>query len=258
MKKIYFILIAFFGLATMFSSCEKNAVQELSTVGIEAQVKFFNFAPGSPSINFFVDTTKISGILSSTGTVSTTGVAYGVVFPSAGKYATIKAGISPLNGKIPSTATLDPNLTISNLLATIESGKYYSFYTSGIYNSTTKNAEAFIIEDIIPARDTSVANVRFVNAISNSNPLTFVLKSTTVGSTEVVGAVGVAYKMATPFYNTPQTVVDIYIRNAGSTTNLATLTSVSLVKGRVYTITSRGDITSTGTTKPALDNTTNK
>lgn len=257
MKKIHFILTAFFGLTVMFSSCEKNAVQELPSIAIEAQVKLFNFAPNSPSVNFFSDTTKISAIVSTTGIVVATGTAYGSSFP-ASNYITIAAGSSTLTAKIPSTATADANLAVSNLLATVESDKYYSFYTSGIYNTTTKTAEAFIIEDIIPVRDTSSAYIRFVNAISNAAPLNFVAKSTTAGSVEVSLATGIAYKAGSEFIKVPQTTIDVYLRNASSTTNLVTRTAISLIKGRAYTITARGDITSTGTTKPALDFTSNR
>lgn len=97
-----------------------------------------------------------------------------------------------MSGKI--AATVDKDLAIANVNATIADGKAYSLYLSGFYNTTTKTVEGFVVEDNFPATiDFSQATVRFVNAISNANPLTLYAKNTLTGTEVPVGA-AVAYK----------------------------------------------------------------
>ena len=71
----------------------------------------------------------------------------------------------------------------------------------------------------------------------------------------------VAYKGAGTFTPLPEGVYTLTTRYAGSATNVITRTGVSFLAGRVYTVTSRGDITVTSTTaatRPQLDNTANR
>lgn len=256
MKKIYILIAIFISVITILS-CKKNAIQELPTVELGAQVKFFNFAPNSPSINFFANTDKLSGALSATALVSTTAVSYGSVFPAT-NYASIASGSYAFKGVIPESAAVDPSLAVTNLQSSVEKGKYYSFYTCGFYNTAAKTTDAFIVEDVFPAVDSSAAYVRLVNTISNASPLTFVIKTNGV---ETTLATGVAYKGASAFVKVPQAVYDLYARNAGVTTNLITRTAVSFLKGRVYSVSARGDITIVSTTltnRPFFDNTTNR
>jgi hypothetical protein len=71
----------------------------------------------------------------------------------------------------------------------------------------------------------------------------------------------VAYKAAGSFVALPPGVYDLSTRVSGSTVNAISRTAVSLVAGRVYTISSRGDITIVSTTlanRPQLDFTPNR
>jgi len=167
-----------------------------------------------------------------------------------------------LAGKI--AAATDKDLAISSVNATIEDGKYYSFYMSGFYNTTTKTVEGFIVEDnFSDATDFTMATVRFVNAISNANPMTLFAKNTTTATDTAVGA-EVAYKAAGAFVTLPAGAYDLSTRYTGSATNVLTRPGVSFNAGRVYTITARGDITVAPTTtcgstnKTCLDNTANR
>jgi hypothetical protein len=118
-----------------------------------------------------------------------------------------------------------------------------------------------MVEDAFPgAIDYSVATVRFVNAISNSQPMTMFAKNTTTAAEAAVGG-SVAYKSGGTFVDLAPGVYDLSTRLAGQTTNAIARTGVSFSAGRVYTITARGDITITSTTatnRPFLDNTTNR
>lgn len=244
--------------ATTLSSCEENAVQEIAGPAEGAHIRFFNFGVNAPGVNFYADETKMTAISSTTGNESTSGVTYGNV-GSGGFYGVIAPGQHTLSGRI--AAATDKDLPISTVAATLEDGKHYSFYQSGFYNSATKRVDAFLVEDpFIQDIDWSVAYVRFVNAISNAQPMAlYVTHQTTDVETKIGGEV--AYKGASPFVAIPNGVYDLATRYAGSTSNAITRTGVSFSAGRVYTIGALGDITVTASeaaTRARLDNTANR
>ena len=227
-----------------------------------SRIRFFNFGVNAPSVNFYADQTKMTATQSTTGVEATSGVSYGGV-GAGGAYDAIAPGSHTLSGKI--AATTDKDLAIANVTTTVDDGKYYSFYLSGIYNTTTKQSDAFVVaDDFTVPTDFSMATVRFVHAISNANPMTLYAKNTTSGTETAIGA-EVAYKGAGAFVNIPTGTYDLSTRYTGSSTNALTRTSVPFAGGRVYTITARGDITVTPTAtscgsanRTCLDNTTNR
>lgn len=255
MKRLQYILVLL--CTTALYSCEKNAVQDITGDPPKAQIKFFNFGVNAPGVNFYANDTKMTAISSTTGNESVTGVIYGGV-GAGGFYSGIAPGQYTFKGKI--AATVDKDLAISNITGTIASGKYYSLYQSGIYNATAKTVDGFILEDMIPASlDTGRAYVRFVNAISNANPMILYAKNANTGAEVAIGA-AVAYKAGSAFVAVPNGVYDLNTRYTGSAANIITRLAVSFSRGRIYTIGARGDITVTasGTNKPALDNTLNR
>lgn len=244
--------------AVLLSACDKDAVQQLTGPVAGSRIKFFNFGVNAPAVNFYANDTKVTAVVSATGTESTNGVAYGGV-GSGGLYSAIEPGQYTLSGKI--AAATDKDLAISTLSATLEDGKNYSFYQSGFYNTTTKTVEGFVVEDPMPAEfDYTQAYVRFVHAISNANPMTLIVKNTaTAAETQIGGPV--AYRSGGAFVGVSPGAYDLSTRFTGTTTNAITRTAVSFAAGRVYTIGARGDITVTSTTatnRPFLDNTTNR
>lgn len=237
--------------------CDKNAVQDLLvSPPAAAQVKFFNFGVGAPNVNFYANDTKLTAISSTVGSESIIGTAYGAA-AGGGFYVAVDPGQYDLNGRI--TATTDKDLAVSHVNTTLATGKRYSLYQSGFYNTTTKTVEAFIIEDDFTTPTSfAVASVRFVNSISNANPMTLYARATTADSTVVAIGGDVAYKSAGPWTSLPTGSYDLYTRYTGSTTNLILRTAVGFAGGRVYTVTARGDITSSATARvPTLDNTAN-
>jgi hypothetical protein len=256
--------------AAAIAACDKNGVQNITAPATGASVKFFNFGVGAPGVNFYANTQKLSAISTtacqppndttavckSTGSESTTGVAYAAA-GSGGFYNAIAPGATTLTGKI--AAATDKDLAISPVTATLENGKYYSYFISGIYDAAAKKVDAFVVEDPIPGTiDPTQAYVRFVNAVSNSQPMTLFAKSTVTGNESAVGST-VAYKAAGTFTAIPGGVYDLNTRNAGSSTNVVTRTAVSFNAGRVYTVTARGDqVTTVTANRPALDNTANR
>lgn len=244
--------------AVALTACDKTAVQDITGPVPSARIKFFNFGVNAPAVNFYAGDTKMTAISSSNGSESTLGVSYGAV-GSGGFYAAINPGQYTFSGRI--SAATDKDLPISTVAATIADGKSYSFYQSGIYNTTSKSVEAFVVEDNFPATiDYTVGYVRFVNAISNANPMTMYATNTTTLVETPVGAV-VPYKSGGAFTALPNGVYTLTTRYTGSATNAITRTGVNFSAGRVYTITARGDITVTSTTastRPFLDNTINR
>jgi len=254
-------------VATM-TACDKNAVTIIA--GPQeggANVKFFNFAVGGPSVNFYINNYKASAVSAtgcailtddnrqaceSSGLESTAGVAYGGA-AGGGYYADVVPGQITLSGRI--SATTDKNLSIANLPANVETGKFYSFFLSGIYNTTAKSSESFIVEDVMPPADFSVAYVRFVNASSTTQPMTLWLKNRTTSDSLAIGGT-VAYKSAGTFVAVPEGSYDLVTRNAGSVTAVFSRTAVSFFRSRAYTIAARGN-TATASTM-LLDNTANR
>ena len=263
--------------ALLLAACgERNSLHDITAPTEGTFVRFFNFGPSAPSVNFYANDKKLTAGSStscsdpvtgattdqtclSSGKESTTGTAYGNAANGVnGLYSSIAPGSYTLSGRI--TAATDNGVAISNTQTTLENGKFYSYYVSGIYNSTTKQAEAFIVEDPLPEFDYAKANVSFVNAISNSQAMTLYAKSQTSGVETAIGG-AIAYKSGGPFVAIPEGIYDLSTRVSGSSTDVITRTAVSFTAGRVYTITARGDITvtsSTAATRPILDNTPNR
>lgn len=251
---------AFAALLTVLAlaGCDENAVQQIDGPPAGSWVKFFNFGVNAPQVNFYAGPTKMTAISSTTGIESTIGVGYGSV-GSGGFYGSIQPGTYDFAGKI--AATVDKDLAIATVNQAVVDGKAYSFYLSGIYNTTTKTSDGFIVEDNFPAAfDYTQAYVRFVHAISNANPLTLDATNTTTAAVVTIGT-EVAYKGATAFVAVPAGVYNLTTRYSGAGTNAPARTAVSFVAGKVYTIGARGDITVVSTTltnRPFLDNTTNR
>lgn len=221
-----------------------------------ARIKFFNFSVGSPGVNFYGNDTKMTAISSSTGAESTTGTTY-TNAGAGGLYVGIAPGQYTFSGRI--AAATDKDLAISTAAQAIATGKMYSFYQSGIYNTATKSTDSFVLEDNWTIPTDTLAHVRFVNAISNApSPIQLVIKSQATGSSEVTIGGATAYKSATEFVPVPGSVYDLYGRYPGSAINVFTRTGVSFSGRRVYTVTARGDATSSvSANKPAFDNTIN-
>jgi hypothetical protein len=235
--------------AAVLSSCdlfEENAVQDITGPLPASRIKFFNFGVGAPGVNFYANDTKMTAISSTSGEESTNGVNYGNAGAN-GMYLAIDPGQFTFSGRI--AAATDKDLPISTVSATIEAGKYYSFYQSGIYDGTAKTVDAFVIEDVMPTGtiDFSVAHVRFVNAISNgTGDLNLFADNAQTTDPEIPIGGAVAYKAAGAFVPVPQGIYNLRAAYTGGA-NVVTRNTLSFVGGRVYTITSRGNTATAST-----------
>ncbi len=265
----YRILAVLLG-AVVLAACEKNGVLVLGGPTAGSSVKFYNFGLNDPSVNFYANDVKVTVIASTsctppvdstcftTGIEATAGTAYGAV-GNGGLYSSLAPAQYTFAAKV--AAGADKGLGISSLQTTLADGKSYSLYLSGPYNAATKQVSSFIVEDPIPTTiDPATAYVRFVNAISNSNPMTLYAKSTVTGDSVVVGS-NIAYQSASAFLPMAGVPYDLTVRYAGSNTGVIVRAGVQFVAGRVYTVSSRGDMTVTSSTaanRPQLDNTANR
>lgn len=265
--------------AVALAACEKNAVRDLTGPLPSAGIRFFNFAVNAPSVHFYAGDMKLSATRSTTcsgaanppvtandstcleeGIQSTAGIAFGGV-SSGRRYTGIEAGQYTFAGRVTDTTRADYNVAISTAAATLEEGKFYSYFQSGFYNATTQSAEAFIVEDDFSNEiNWNVSSVRLVNAVSNAPSLTLYATNVETDQEYTIGG-SVAYANAGAFTDLPPGTYDLRARADGATTDAYTRTNVIFEPGRVYTISTRGDYTSTSTTAAArrfLDSTINR
>lgn len=240
MKRILYILAA---IGFIFTSCDKSELVETTpyTKVIDGDpnysyVKFLNITPGSPSVNFYVNDVKISGVYSSASTE--TGYGYAGLFPDVG-YVALKPGNNTLKANIVSSAATDKNLNVFSSTVNMEAGKYFSIFTTGVYNATDKKIESsLVVQDVKPALDTGKIFVRVVNLYSGGPKLDLIQ----AGSGEKIIS-NVAYNTASEFVTIPNPgVANVYnIGNAETNAVLkASLFSLTLTKGRAYTFIIRG------------------
>lgn len=268
--RIHTSLIALLGAATLVGCGEKAERDIAAPVTEPSSIRFFNFSVNSPTVQFFANDAQVTATNTAncnaaknppvTATDSTclkigietsSGVAY-TGAAAGGLYTGIDAGQYTLSGRQMSAS--GPTATISSVTASIASGKAYSYYQSGLYNTTTKTTDAFIIEDDLPATvDWSKSLVRFVNTVGNSVPMTMVLVDTLGHATTIGGPT--AYKSANPFSAVAPAPYDLHARDANGVDKIVR-TFVTFFPGHVYTISARGDMTVTSTTatnRPFLD-----
>lgn len=249
-------------LAGLFAmaACDKNAVQDITGAAPASKIRFFNFALNAPQLNFYAGDQKLTATLSTVGTELPTGVPYGSV-GLGGFYSGVNPGTITFNAKLADTTTANRSVIVASKSQNIEAGKTYSYYTSGVYDATTRTSDSFLVEDAYnDAIDLTQPYVRFVNAIYNSSPMILYAKNTTTGVEYPIGG-AIAYKGAGPVVVLPGGIYDLSTRAAGSSTNIIVRTGVTFGFFRVYTVTARGDITVTSTTatnRPFLDNTSNR
>jgi hypothetical protein len=265
---------ALLGLIAL-AACEKNAVRDITAPMPAARILFFNFAVGAPGVHLYADDAKVTATAFSAcsaaknppetsndtlcleqGRQSTLGVNYGGV-AAGGRYSGLDAGARTIQARLAS----DQATVVSSVQANVQQGKHYSYYQSGFYSATTKSAESFLVEDdLSPTINWSVATVRFVNAMSNAEPMTLYATNAETGEEHAIGGT-VAYASASPFTQLAEGSYDLSTRYANGTSNVIVRSGIGFDVGRTYTITARGDITVTSTTaanRPFLDFSVNR
>ena len=254
------------GSLAAIGACGKDARQDITAPvnSVGAYVRFFNYSIGTPGVNFYANTQKITAISTgncygvspsdtattnkclTSGIESTTGTGYNSA-ANGGLYSQIAPGQYTFAANIAASTT-----TVSSLSATVADQVLYSYYQTGVYNSTTKTAEAFFIADSIPAlTDYSVAYVRLVNALPGSSPLTLVAYDSSSKKQVTITSAPVAYKTAGAFAQVPAGTWTLLTSGGGVANPTGTATFIG---GHAYSVAARGDYTAkpTATTAPGL------
>lgn len=256
-KKLYYLIV---GVTMLFSACDKdkgyveNTKYEALTPGDPkySYIKILNLSPGSPIVNFYMDGSKFSSKLSSTG-VENAGYNYNQVFPDLG-YAVATPGARALTAKIIPTAASDANLQVLSTNINAAPGKYYTIIPNGAYSTTTKTIPStLVLEDVSPQLDTTKVFIRFVNAVSGSNPLSLV-RGTTPADPRIINNIAVNNasgwaELSLPGGGTNPSLSFILVETASNLPASAIYTTTSFTKGRAYTLYYRG--ISGSTTFPA-------
>ncbi|RYF12448.1 DUF4397 domain-containing protein [Pedobacter agri] len=251
MKKTLYILIA---AVTIFTACKKGELVESTpytkiNVGDPAYsfLRFINMTPGSPSVNFYMNDTRISGAYNAL--TGETGFSYIGIFPvNPGQFLPITPGTSKIDAKIVSSAATDKSLNVFNTNINLAGGKYYTLFTTGAYNTTDKKIPAsLLLEEVRPALDTTKIFVRMVN-LYNGGTANIDMVQRTTGQVIVPN---VAYNSASGFVEIPLPgQSNVYQFNyTGTTTSVTTgsFSGITLTKGQAYTFIVRGIAGSTTT-----------
>jgi hypothetical protein len=252
--------------ASALVACEKNAVQNITQPTSGAFVRFQNYGVNVPGVNFYANDQKLTAISAVTctpstdprcvagGIESTTGVAYGAS-ANGGLYSMLAPGQYTLTGRI--AAATDNGLAVATMSTTLADGKFYSYILSGIYNATAKQADGFIIEDVLPTTfDYTKATIRIVNASVNAPNIGVSSKLQGTSNAVLVGQ-QVKYKSASNFATVDPGLTDLTVVLDNNPTPFV-FTGISLTGGHVFTLTLRGDATVTTTNGLSLTLTANR
>lgn len=228
----YFSYLAL--LIGVLTACEKGTLIEQTVVynptSDDIKLKILLLAPGAPSVNFYLNNTKITGVYSAVGVEA--GYGYNGLYPDLGYLIINPTTTYQLQAKVANSAATDAGLVVFDQNMNFENGKSYSFISS-LYNTTTKTMSTYtLLEDVRPPIDTSKVFVRVVNLLNNKAAINYV--QTTSGQ---VIAQGLPYGQATEFIaiNNPGKANSYAPVNPDTGTNLVTATSYTLTKGRCYT-----------------------
>ncbi len=235
LRVLIFSLMAF-----ALYSCEKNAFQVIDTKEFNGPfLRGYNFAPSGPTVNVYVNDVKVTAIGSTTGKEATAGIAAYGVFPTTNSYVNLTSkGNVTIKSVIPSTATANPGVVTSTITGDLQEGKYYSFFTCGVYNATDKTTSSVILEDKIPALDTAFSYIRFVNLVPNA-PNGYDLVITNRANLQVINlSPTIAFKAATDFVKVPAGIYDLKATSVGGTA--ITRTELTVTKSYVYSLITKG------------------
>ena len=241
-NKLLYITGASLVSISLLISCQRETfappVKENFDLGDKAFVRLYNGAVGTARNYLFLNETPLTGAA----------VGYGGFFPaSAGYYSAIPAGQMNLTIKDTITAAVQPEVPVA---ANFEAGNRYTIFT---YDTATQ-AKQLTVQDQIEVPADTTARVRFVNIPFSRNAIPNVDVYSKRKGANVFS--NISLNSATDFipYEAAQTDT-LYVRETGTTTNLATMNTFAPSRKRSYTIVFRGAYgASTGATARTLTN----
>lgn len=243
MKKLLYILLA---ISAIFTSCKKGELVESTPyTKINAAdpaysyLRFINITPGSPNVNFYLNSTRVTGAYNALS--GETGFGYLGFFPNlGGQYLPITPGKNTIEAKIISSATVDPNLNVFNTPIETTGGKYYSLLTTGTYTTDKKISNSFLLEEVKPLLDTTKILVRLVNLFNGGTAnIDMVQKSTGQVLISNIAQNGISPYVSIPLPGQANVYAFNYTGTATSPAPTYTVTA-TLTKGQAYTFFVRG------------------
>ncbi|MCF1715111.1 DUF4397 domain-containing protein [Flavihumibacter sp. RY-1] len=213
-------------------------VKENFELSDKAFVRLYNGAVGTARNFLYLNENPLTGAA----------VGYGGLFPATGGfYSAIPAGQLNLNVKDTITGAVQPVVPVAG---TFDAGKRYTIFT---YDTATQ-AKQLTIEDRVEVPADTSARVRFVNIPFSRNAIPNVDVYSKRRGANVFS--NISLNSATDFipYEAAQTDT-LYVRETGTTTNLATMNTFAPARKRSYTIVFRGAYgASSGATARTLTN----
>lgn len=253
----------------LFSACgDQHTFPDIvrAPLSDHGQVRFYNFVINGPTVNFYANGVKSTGITSTTGQEAANGVGWGGTHPNIG-YVEIPAGsnvniesITPKNMLIPASNpnNYEPGIVSSSLIIPeIEPLKQYSVYLSGYWDKVNKKSKSFYIKDEMPGVDTASTFIRFVNSgVEAAGNLKFVVtnRDTLIGTIMIDDKV--PYGGASKFIAVPYGTYNVKIYTISGDSLIRN--GLALSPDRVHTFALRGDILSKKAPLPYIDNVQNR
>jgi len=227
LKKWHLATGMLFLLTVTLSSCvkDKNPITTQSSVNLAVLA----VSPDAPSLNLSINGTQINA----GGLTYATGLNY--FLTSSGKSSIVFYATGTSTKLAADTVNFTANRTYTLLLA----------------NSITKPDFIFLADTIVTPTS-GMASMRFVNASANSPAVALTIK----GTTTLIGA-NTNYKSYTSFESVKPATDTLEVLQAGTTNVLASLPTIALQSGGVYTVWYYGVPGATDATKPAIGIMTN-
>lgn len=176
------------------------------------QVMAIHASPDAPTVDLYVDGTKVA---SNVSYLMNTG------------YLNVAAGNRTVEVKLAGT-----NTSVYSIPAPVEAGKTYSVFAGGLVSGATFDFYAF--EDTLETPPSGSANVRFIH-MSPDAPAVDV--KITGGATV---AAGVDFGDDTGFASLPAGAYSFDVFVAGTTTRVLQVPNVTFQAGNIYTVFARG------------------
>jgi len=243
MKKLLYLISL---VTIIFTACKKGELVESTpytkiNAGDPAYsyLRFVNFTPGSPNVNFYLNSVRVSGAYNALS--GETGFGYLGFFPTlGGQYLPITPGKNTVDAKIVSSAATDANLNVLNTPIELTGGKFYSLLTTGAYTTDKKISNTLLLEEVKPALDTTKVLVRLVNLFTGGTAnLDMVQKSTGQVIISNVAQNAVSSYVSIPLPGQSNIYTFNYTGTAVSPVSTYSLTA-TLTKGQAYTLFVRG------------------
>jgi hypothetical protein len=214
------------GAFTLFlSGCKKDMSlfhTEQQDLSKKALIKVYSATLGAMRNYVYFDNLPVTGA----------GIAYGGLFPSVSYYAAIDAGNK--NVEIKDTLVTTKQMP-SKFSSKFEAGKHYTIFT---YDTLTATKQMVVQDNITVPSDTT-ARLRFANLVYSRIGIPAVDIFSVKRQTNIFSNINTA--SVTEFIPYASDIADtLFVRVAGTTTNLTQLNAIVPREKRSYTVVFRG------------------